>query len=181
MAHPSLYTVGAHPPPSPAPWVQGTYRKYFLTRTGLSQQNLPSPNLGLLPGATQPSRGPARATSTHLALQIEVRASVWQIGMGAGNPSASRWLSSSPLPQRLSAGPTMPTIHTRAAPSTRCAPATTWTSSLPSSSASMSSPCPWSTTTSLRWPEAGVGLGRGSSAGRGGATTHQGPASQCGH
>lgn len=51
MAHPALHTVGG---PSPAPWVQCAHRKHFLTGTGLSQKNLPSPSLGLPPGATQP-------------------------------------------------------------------------------------------------------------------------------
>lgn len=45
----------------------------------------------------------------------------------------------------------MLTTHPHAAPSTPCAPATTWTSSSPSLSGSMSLPCPWSTTTSPRW------------------------------
>lgn len=52
--------------------------------------------------------------------------------------------------QRLRSCRTMPGTATFAWWSTRYAPATTWTSSSPSSSASMSSLCHWSTTTNRR-------------------------------
>lgn len=52
--------------------------------------------------------------------------------------------------QKPRVNPITPITHLHGFSSTRCAPATIWTCSSRLSSALMSSPCPWSTTSSLR-------------------------------